>query len=250
MIKKHFLVGLLLCAGLQLNAQKPVQGNYGATAGLSAIAGFLNTDASTTGSLLFKYYLQDGLALRAAVNYRSLAGAGTTFVDSTQVPVGIGLPMGDGFSTTTTTVKGSNFDLELGIQKDIAKLEKLEPYVGVAAVFGLSGRRLTDINRTWLIDGGGRTAGDFDHTETLFNTRTNVGGKVFLGANYFLLKNLCVGAEFGYGYFFTKENGGEISTHTKMGSVESTVLQNTGGYYKTTKGLRTTGAILTVSFIF
>ncbi len=250
MLKRHIFLGLLLCSGLNLYAQKPVKGNYGATAGLSAIAGFLNTDASTTGSLLFKYYVQDGLAIRSAVNFRSLAGAGTTFVDSTQVPAGIGLPVGDGFSTTTTTVKGSNFDLELGIQKDIAKLEKLEPYVGAAAIFGLSGRRFTDVKRSWLIDGGGRTAGDFDHTETLFDTKTNVGGKLFLGANYFLLRNLCVGAEFGYGYFFTKENGGEITVHSKTGATETNNTFTTGGYYKTTKGLRTTGAILTVSFIF
>jgi hypothetical protein len=232
-------------------SQKPEKGSYGATAGLSAVAGFPNTDASTTGSLLFKYYLMDGFALRGALNYRTLAGAGTTFIDTNKIIVsGTSLPSGDGFSTFRTDLKGSTFDVELGFQKDIAKLEKFEPYVGAAFVMGISGKRSQYSERNWIVDGMGRTAGDYDKTTSVFNLRNNTGGKVFMGANYYLLKNISVGAEFGYGYFFSTENGGNVKTESSIAGVVSTLEQTTGNYNKTTKGFRTTGAVLTVSFVF
>lgn len=231
--------------------QKPAAGTVGATAGLSAIAGNLTTDASTTGSLLLKYYVGERIVARGAFNVQTLSNTANTFTDTTVFDPAQGFPSpGDGVTTRLNEVSGMLYNVELGAQYNIGDIENLEVFMGAAVVFGLDGKRQTYNRREWVIDGLGRTAGDYEESTLVTPMRTRIGGRLMVGTNYFITPNIAIGAEFGYAFYNVVRSGGEISNEKLVnGELEQSTV-NLDGFSETRNELGTTGAILTLSFFF
>ena len=246
---------LLFGATLGLSAltfgqiQKPQAGTVGATAGLSAIAGNLTTDASTTGSLLLRYYITDRIVARGAFNVQTLGNAANTVTDTTTFSPTQGFPNpGDGVTTRTNEISGMLYNVELGAQYNIGDIENMEVFFGAAVVFGLDGNRKTFHRREWVVDGFGRSAGDYDESTLITPVRTRIGGRFMLGANYFVTENIAIGAEFGYAFHNVVQSGGEITNQNLVnGTMEESTI-SLEGFSETRNQLGTTGAILTLSF--
>jgi len=250
-IKIIFLV-IVLFSTINLFAQKPEKGAIGATAGLSAIAGVPTTDASTTGSLLLRYYLKDDWVLRGAMNYRTVASASKTVTDSTIIPAQQGIPTGDGFTRRTKDVTGGAFNFEFGIQKNIGNIENVEVFVAGVFVTGLEGKRKTYSTTEWLKDQGSvnRVVGDYDYVTATTPIKTRYGANIIVGANYFVNPNLSIGAEFGYGYASIIEKGGEVVIESKKGVNVVSNTYSTEGFSDLRNSFQVTGAVLTLSFFF
>lgn len=250
---KIALFATVLTAATTVTAQvqKPQAGTAGASAGLSAIAGNLTTDASTTGSLLLKYYVTERIVARGAVNVQSLSNAATTVTDTTVFPNAQGFPTsGDGVTTNTNEITGMLYNVELGAQYNIGDIENLEVFVGASVVFGLDGKRETYNRQDWVIDGLGRTAGDYEESTLITPTRTRIGARLMCGANYFITPNIAIGAEFGYAFYNVVRNGGEIKTVSSVGNDLIEESYSLEGFSETRNELGTTGAVLTLNFFF
>ena len=248
---------LFLCATVGLSAftfgqvEKPEAGTFGATAGLSAIAGNLTTDASSTGSLLLRYYISDRIVARGAVNVQTLSNAANTVTDTTTFSPVQGLPNpGDGVTTRTNEVSGMLYNVELGAQYNIGNIDNLEVFFGASAIIGIDGNRNTYHKREWVIDGFGRTAGDYDESTLTTPVRTRFGARFMLGTNYFITPNIAIGAEFGYAFQTVVRSGGEISESSLVNGETSQNTINLDGFSETRNELGTTGALLTLSFFF
>jgi hypothetical protein len=234
-------------------AQKPEKGTLGATAGMSAIAGNPTTDASTTGTLLLKYYLSEEWVLRGAVNYRSLNGVGTVKRDSTVfgVPGVSGFPTsGDGATRRETEISGGAYNAEIGIQRNLGDIEKTEIYVGSLFVIGIDGNRKTYERTDWLIDQGTRLKGDYDEFTAITPIRTRYGLRFVVGANYFITQNFSLGAEFGYAFTSFIEEGGTVSRKSLINGQADELSYSADGFSETRNTFHTTGAVLTLSFFF
>lgn len=243
---------LVLISTKELKSQKPEKGTFGATAGLSAIAGVPTTDASTTGTLLFRYYLTDVWVARAAFNYRSVNNAGTSVIDSTQIPAQQGIPSGDGFTNRTREVSGGAYNFELGIQRNIGDIEKTEIYVGAVFLTGIDGMRRTEEYTEWLADQDaiGRVKGDYDEVVATTPIKMRYGARVVVGTNYFITPNFSIGAEFGYGFTSVVEDGGEVTLESLVGNELTAESYSADGFSETRNTFQATGAVLTLSFFF
>lgn len=227
---------------------KPEKGNIGATVGIDGLAGALNTKVSSTNSLLFKYYFTEKITIRAAFNYTPTIEE--LFIDSTSVvPNGMGIANGNGFTKYHEKISQKQFDIELGVQYNLHGTERIEPYFGCAFIYGIGGKRITEQRTDWLkTEPGVRPEGDFDYIKFEQNMGNNLGIKGFLGVNVFVLKNVAIGAEFGYGYFTNKLSGGTITKQNKINGTTSSNSYKLNIYEDTENKLNTTGGLITISF--
>ncbi len=104
----------------------------------------------------------------------------------------------------TTDVKShttrSQFEILPGVVYSFKGTERLEPYIGIEGVFGF------DKNRTNAKEDISSNDADFQNYNTKSkNTSTGVffGANGFTGFNFFLCKDLFIGAEFGFGFKVT-----------------------------------------------
>ena len=244
-----FFVAFLIISS-SLYAQVPKKGNIGGTVGIQGIAGALTTKNSTTNSLMFKYYVKDDMALRVAVNY---APKNTEFVrDTTSViPGGFGVPNGNGFSMYTEKSKEKSIFAEIGIQKSIRPTDKLEPYVAGVIAYSFGGERTITRRTDWLKDEPSvRLKGDYDEVVFKQSMSNTLGLNVLIGVNYFIVDKIALGAEMGYGYYFVKSEGGNVSETHKNGSTVTSTEYELNNYKDKRSGAQTTGAIITISFFF
>lgn len=248
-----FVFSIAFELGTNLKAQTPGKGNFSATAGIEGLAGAINTNNSTTGSLLFKYYLTDNLALRGAFSFARLPETKSLIIDTASVGVssGTGIPPGNEFYKQTTNISGNTFRFETGVQYKIVEKEKLEPYIGAVLSMGIGGSKLIEEKKDWLKDNPatGRIKGDYEYATFEQNQAREIGGKLVLGMVFYPLENIGIGAEFGYGYFTTGREGG---THTyenviNGGDVERMEYE-LNNYKEEIKGFKSTGGIITVTF--
>lgn len=206
-MKKILLSVFLLSVSHFAFAQRPEKGDKSFTFGVSGLQliGF-NTAASQTGTLLFRYYLNNGLAIR---------GAGTAIIQNQKGEN----TDGSGGRKFTNTFVNNGFQLAPGIQKSFGSHEKIEPYFGVDVVGGFSTR--TQSNRTEIIDEtktfGGKN-GDYTEFEQKMSGILNVGVVPMAGVNFHLMKGLSIGAEFGYGL-----------NYNTFGKVQNTNRSRTNG---------------------
>ena len=256
-MKKILLTLALASAFAVVSAQKPAVGSMGFTGG---IQGFFAAGGSPTGTLMFKYALQQDMAVRAAINFGTLAGNGTTVSDSTPA---LG---GDGVTHTTTVKSGMAWSLSVGAQKSMPGTKNLEPYMGADVWFGSTSNGNTDMKQEWLIDGKGTVAGvgavpgkkgDFIQSVTTATSTMRYGVRAVVGMNYFFSENLAIGAEFGYGYMNASTSGGEVKTSS---SATINGVAAPAGFAKTVTAssdakasmgnMGTTGGMLTLSWFF
>src|SRR5436190_6684524 len=128
MKKLLFAVALVVTTFTAALAQKPVAGTKGFTFGLTGLSSLGVTGTNQTGlnTLLFRYYVADGLAARVGLGYSKIGTK--TETDNTKTL---------GTKTESKSTSGGNFAITLGAQKSFGENEKLEPYLGADILIGL-----------------------------------------------------------------------------------------------------------------
>ncbi|MGZ5245225.1 MAG: hypothetical protein ACXWDO_11090 [Bacteroidia bacterium] len=190
MKKLFFGLIALISVSAQSHAQtRPVTGDRSVTFGINGLQFInFNTNVSRTGSLLFRQYIADDKAIRASANLA--INSNSTSLDDTS----------NGIEQTTLN-RNTNFNIAIGMQKSLGARPRVEPYIGIDAVLGLSGTtnrqrtEITNANKT----GGVDQNGDFVETETTTSTPFRLGIAPLIGFNYYIVDGIALGAEFSYG---------------------------------------------------
>lgn len=176
-------------------AQRPVEGTQSFTFGLSGLANLgVNSGASRTGTILYRKYITDSAAYR----FSAFLSVSASRVSLDNEATGI---------RATTQSNSTSFDIAPGYQKSLGGSGRLEPYWGGDLLIGYTFTNST-IHRDEIINAdttfnAGDETGDFTETETQFGTPFRFGILPLIGANYYILDNIAIGAEFSYGLILT-----------------------------------------------
>lgn len=193
-------------------AQRPVQGMQSFTFGISGLQNIgVSTGASRTGTLLYRKYATDSAAYR----FSAFLSVSANRVALENQATGI---------RAITQSNSSSINIAPGYQKSLGGSGRLEPYWGVDLLLGYTfSNSITQ--RTEVIDADttfatGDENGDFEETETQFGTPFRVGAMPLIGANYYVLDNIAIGAEFSYGVIITTANDGEVVKRSRVKGVD------------------------------
>lgn len=180
-------------AQVQETGYKPTEGTVttevSLTGGLNAADFALNTSGAK-----FRYFLQEGLALRAGLNVGNTKNETVTGVAP---------------NVETRTLKTSDFGITLGVEKHFAGSERLSTYAGADLVIG-SGSTSDD-----------RVFQNGDYTKTSGGTGSRFGVNLLTGADYYIAKKVYLGVEAGLAILSGTAKDGV--TETKTGNVLTTV---------------------------
>jgi len=242
----------LIVATLTINAQqdtlrlKPVKGDWGFSLNITGLIQNIvienNKDANGNYLLFARHYLKDDQALRVglALNYlkqnRSVEDSITNAAGNRAL------------QEIDTSASRFDFTILIGFEKHLGTNKRLDPYVGGELVIGRLGGTTSNVNTDVT-----------DVTGTAKTQQINQldGGFAFgLGAvagfNFFLSKNLSLGAEFGYAYIYQKRGGAWSSstvTTPVSGSQETSFAKGVDQISQTSIGATATGGIM-LSFFF
>ncbi|WMJ72432.1 hypothetical protein RCC89_04535 [Cytophagaceae bacterium ABcell3] len=190
---------------------RPVAGTMGFTFGLNNVlsggtAGWFNTELGVnTPTLLFRYYVTDQIAARASVSYDMLRSTETDLEDGVE---------------TTERSAASTIQLALGGQYALGNHHRLEPYVGADLIFSRLGA--SEFTRSEVVHEDGGNVGDYMESDVSLGSEYGVGLVPFVGLNYFITRNIAVGAEFGWGYRATFAGGPSGTTTTRVDNQTTT----------------------------
>lgn len=206
-----------MCAiGLLAYAQKPVKGNKGFAFGITGVPSLsVNTKNSPTGSLNFRYQVSDRWAARVGFRYGSKKN--TVKSDTT----------GNGIDTSQI-IKSRNWAFNLGIQKSLGKIPKLDPYVGAEFYLGGMGGSY-DLKTEVVSPANPNIFGDYAQTHIAdYGKGKFFGARVFAGVHYFFADHFAIGGEFGYGYQMKSTKNGTTTV-----TVQGSTFGNPGTTYST-----------------
>ncbi len=205
--------------------RKPAKGDIGLGFSVSgAIANIFvgNTSDTLGGNFLFgRYYLKDDLVVRVGFGVNS--GKGTfTFSDSVSTEANY-LGTGQVFLDQKTTISSNSFFIRPGIEKHFEGTKKLDPYVGADLTIALKGRTKTVVEEA---------ASQTDYTRNSTQETVSPGGLGFGisllgGFNYFIAKNLAIGAECSWGFRSNNLGGESESTYNESNSGSDNFLDGT-----------------------
>jgi hypothetical protein len=220
-MKKLFIVLSLIATTFAANAQddfRPTAGKKGFTFGLQNVfqngsSSITSTAPSKTGSLLFKYYIADDLAVRAGINY---SHNGTKTTDTLQA----------GNPTVVTKNSSSTAGIQLGIQKSFGE-GRLEPYVGADVYFsktsGKYDQKTTNKNGT----SSEVQSKNASNNGGVYNgPSTNIGLIPVVGFNYYIAKGFAIGAEFGWGIIHNGQSKNATVVTTNSPGTSTTAYYN------------------------
>ena len=183
-MKKLMLIAVFAGLATIAFAQKPTSGSITTEIGLTSVIGAPTNAANpaglTQGVLRGRYFMNEGLALRASLGL----GMGSTTTIASAV--------GAGGADEETVVKTTGFSLGAGLEKHLSGTSKLSPYIGAELGFGIANATTEDTNFNNVngdkqtISGGGTT-----------NLRLNA----MIGADYWIVERVYIGAELGIGLF-------------------------------------------------
>jgi hypothetical protein len=145
------------------------------------------------GRITATYTLSDQLALRCGFGlhvYKTYMHEKVTKEDEYY----------DEIKTTTDTsshTTNSQFEILPGVVYSFKGTERLEPYIGVEGAFGFDKRRINTKNETSSNDA---RIGDTNTKSKNTSTGVFFGANGFTGFNFFLCKDLFIGAELGFGF--------------------------------------------------
>ena len=206
---------------------KPSQGAMGI--GFSLSGGMFPSVGTNpnTGTVTFKYLVADNMAARVGLGYNSTNSTTTTPTTT---------------STTTSITKSSGFNLSLGMEYHLSGTNKIDPYVGGDLYFGSSSgssdtKTITDVADTLT----GAAIGDYSQTVSDAATIGTVGFNAVFGINYFIVKNISIGVEFGWGFQNQSTKNGDTVTSAKVAGVEQASLTTTNKATAKNGGLNTRG---------
>ena len=202
-------LSLFICVS---HAQKPVKGNV-LTELSMAVSGFsdniylLNGNFDSAPTIRGRYFLTDDIVLRGDLNFINKKSTKTHLN-----------PLDDSKSGTAID-KNSGFGLGVGIEKHLAGISRLSPFLGGGLSFGLtnSSTEYTDASANMYVSG---------NKEESSQKGSIFGAEGFVGADYWINNSFYVGAQFGLGLLNKKTKDGErIENGTKsklLGSTENT----------------------------
>lgn len=210
-MKKLFIaVAALVSVSSAANAQtfKAEKGNV--TADLSLFSkGIFATESPVMlngGMLKGRYFLSDGLALRGAFNLTSKSSNDTSNEDLEK--------------------KQSErlFGIRLGLEKHFAGTDRLSPYIG--GDLGIS-----HMSMSWKNE-----PKSGDKTKTEGPNTFGFGMGLFLGADYYFVKNVYLGVEAGLDFSTASVGavkntvGGTTTEGTKQGTATSILVGSNAGF--------------------
>ncbi len=147
----------------------------------------------TAPGIKFRYFLNQNMAIRVGLNYAS-ASYEENFAEN-----------GDGSGALgTVTMKMSSFDFKAGIEYHFASTKRLSPYVALDIALG-SGSMKDDGDNS---DGSGYF---LNYTYSEEYKTSSFGTSLNAGMDFYIVKNLFVGAEFGFGMVWNTEKEGTYS---------------------------------------
>jgi|694.fasta_scaffold03687_7 hypothetical protein len=193
-------------------AQKPSSGSITTEIGLTSVIGTPSNTANPAGLaqgvLRGRYFMSEKMAVRASFG----VGMGST----TTILTG-------GAADQETVVKTSGFALGLGLEKHLAGTTKLSPYVGAEFGFGIAGGS-TEVTNL----GGVNT----DKSTTTGGGTTNLRLNALIGADYYIVEGVYIGAELGIGLFGSSTTA-DTETETVIGgaTVKVTAPGSTGSNF-------------------
>lgn len=252
-MKKIIVVfAILFTASLAVNAQqdtlrlKPVKGAWGFSMNITGLINNIvvenNKDANGNYLLFARHYLKNNQALRMglALNYLN---EGRNTEDS--ITNGAG---NRALQAVDSSASRFDFTISIGLEKHLGTTRRLDPYVGGDLIIGRIGGTTTNINTETT---------DVTGTAKIQQVNQQDGGFTFglggvAGFNFFLSKNLSLGAEFGYAYIYQKRGGAFSESIVETPVSGSQVTNFTNGVAEnsqTTLGATATGGIM-LSFFF
>ena len=147
-----------------------------------------------------------------------------------------------------SSVSRFDFKVSVGIEKHLGNTKRLDPYVGGDIEIIRIGSTNTDVN----LDLTDVTGTYREVTKSRIDGGFGFGLIGVAGFNYFISKNLSLGAEFGYGFMYVKAGGDySNSKNIKPVSGDGTDTFSSGkiGQSQTSIGATPTGGIM-LSFFF
>jgi hypothetical protein len=212
-MKKTLLIACFSLLSISVFAQFPDAGSKGITFGISGTSG-LNLNVSHNGSLMYKYYINDGFIMRysALISYSSTSNTSTS----------------SGRESENDNTNYA-FGLGIGCEKIFVKVDKFQMYGGLDLVPGISGGSSLGSNTVVDHTKAGGIDGDFNKTVTKRPQIFSIGLYPFLGFEYFITKNFSVGAEFSISPTFSfPGNGTTVTTGQSNGIPQPEVDANQG----------------------
>jgi hypothetical protein len=209
-MKKVLLSAIALLSLTFVNAQeetisvyKPVKGTIATEVGLTGGLNNANFNLNT-GTLKFRYFLKDDMALRLGLGINSNK---TENIDNSNVN-----------NVETLINKSSNTLINLGVEKHFAGSERLSTYAGGDLLLGFSGAsaEYTENNYSYNVEGA-----NLFNNLTINNSQrasTDFGFRLFTGADYYIAKKVFIGVEAGINFLTSKEKDIEI-TETSVPNV-------------------------------
>lgn len=150
------------------------------------------------GGAKVRYFLSDNMAIRVNLGYSSRAAKAVEYGYD-----------GEDKEYETTKMSVGQFSIMPGIESHFAGTERLSPYVG--AELGIKmGSTKTNVNNSK----------DDDYTKAK-STSFGFGLNAFAGMDYYVAKNIYLGAEFGLGFTSRKVKAG--TNEMKVGGVKTSV---------------------------
>ncbi len=199
-MKKLFITALTFASVLSAaNAQEFKASKGNVTADLSLFTkGIFATESPVVlngGMLKGRYFLSDDLAFRGAFNLTTKSNKDTSNEDLVKKE------------------SASQFGLRLGLEKHFAGTDHLSPYIG------------GELGMSYLSTSSSSEPKQGDKTKIEGPNTIGFGAGVFLGADYYIVKNVYLGVEAGLNFATNsvgsvKNTVGSNSTEgTKQGSV-------------------------------
>ena len=242
-----FLVLSIVIVNAQSDTLKPIKGDWGFSLNITGIinniTGENNKDTLGQYNLFARHYIKNDIAIRLGFGVSYLNQ--NTFNEDSVTIVSTG---SRALEVKDSSISRFDFKVAVGIEKHLGTTKRLDPYLGGELAIIRIGA--TNINSSIDLTDVTGTAKE----KTIIKQDGGVGFGMLgiAGFNYFLSKNLSLGAEFGYGLVYSK-SGGDYSNSNNITPVsgEQTNSFTSGkvGTSQTSIGATPTGGIM-LSFFF
>lgn len=221
-MRKLLLSIVLMIIGCGAFAQKPSKGDY--TIETQFILDLNGKNGWTTPYIRGRYFINEAIAARLALSIVSTSSTKNMISNSSITPIPV--PAAESGSYKES---GFGFGISLGMEKHFAGTEKLSPFVGGDFIFTSTGAGMDDpitgkINTDTMnveITGAESRSNVWTNKNSKYTTtggtRTTVGLKLLVGADYYFTTNIYIGSELGWGFMYSsyseqKETGTRATT--------------------------------------
>jgi hypothetical protein len=241
---------ILLTSNFVVEAQqdtlKPVKGDWGFSLNITGLIQNVvvenNKDGNGNYLLFARHYLKNDQALRMGLALNYLRQSSNT---EDSITNGAG---NRALQAIDSSASRFDFTIAIGLEKHLGTTRRLDPYVGGDLIIGRIGGTTTNINTDVT---------DVTGTAKTQQINQQDGGFTFglrgvAGFNFFLSKNLSLGAEFGYAFIYDKRGGAYSESIVESPVSGSQVTSFTNGVAEnsqTNLGATATGGIM-LSFFF